>query len=128
MQYRFTSKVFTTEKVTLGPDEEYVVRGGRNLFPLLPKAFDGISRIGILGWGSQGPAQAQNLRDSLEGSAIKVTVGLRKDSSSWQAAEKAGFTEKDGTLGEMMDVASKSDLVLLLIADAAQAEDRKSVV
>ena len=122
MQYRFTSKVFTTEKVTLGPDEEYVVRGGRNLFPLLPKAFDGISRIGILGWGSQGPAQAQNLRDSLAGSAITVSVGLRKDSASWQAAEKAGFTEKDGTLGEMMDVASRSDLVLLLIADAAQAE------
>lgn len=122
MQYRFTSKVFKTETVRLGTDEELVVRGGRDLFPLLPKALDGISRIGVLGWGSQGPAQAQNLRDSLAGSKITVTVGLRKASASWKAAEAAGFSEKDGTLGEMMSVAKSSDLVLLLISDAAQAE------
>ena len=27
----------------------YIVRGGRNLFPLLPKAFAGIKTIGIIG-------------------------------------------------------------------------------
>lgn len=40
-------------------------RGGRDKFNLLPKAFAGIKQIGVIGWGSQGPAQAQNLRDSL---------------------------------------------------------------
>jgi ketol-acid reductoisomerase len=122
MSEGFNSKVFKAEKVKLGPAEEWVVRGGRHLFPLLPKAFEGIRQIGVLGWGSQGPAQAQNLRDSLEGSAIKVKVGLRPASPSWQAARAAGFREEDGTLGETMAVASESDLVILLISDAAQAE------
>jgi hypothetical protein len=36
-----------------------------NLFPLLPEAFKGNKQIGVIGWGSQGPAQAQNLRDSI---------------------------------------------------------------
>lgn len=122
MRNSFVSKVFTSEKVRLGPDEEMVVRGGRNLFPLLPKAFDGVRQIGVLGWGSQGPAQAQNLRDSLEGTSIKVKVGLRPSSASWKAAQAAGFKEENGTLGEMMSVARESDMVLMLISDAAQAE------
>lgn len=122
MRNSFVSKVFTSEKVLLGPEEELVVRGGRNLFPLLPKAFDGIRQIGVLGWGSQGPAQAQNLRDSLEGTQVKVKVGLRPSSPSWKAAQAAGFREDNGTLGEMMAVARESDMVLLLISDAAQAE------
>ncbi|HWR11746.1 MAG TPA: ketol-acid reductoisomerase [Rectinemataceae bacterium] len=122
MRNSFESKVFSSEKVRLGPEEEMIVRGGRHLFPLLPKAFDGIGQIGVLGWGSQGPAQAQNLRDSLAGGAIKVKVGLRPSSPSWKAAQAAGFKEEDGTLGEMMAVARESDLVLLLISDAAQAE------
>lgn len=29
------------------------MRGGRNLFPLLPEAFKGIKQIGVIGWGSQ---------------------------------------------------------------------------
>ena len=32
---------------------QYIVRGGRNLFPLLPEAFKGIKKIGVIGWGSQ---------------------------------------------------------------------------
>ena len=122
MRNSFESKVFKSETVWLGPHQEMVVRGGRNLFPLLPKAFEGLRQIGVLGWGSQGPAQAQNLRESLEGTAIKVKVGLRPSSASWKSAQAVGFTEEGGTLGEMMAVARESDLVLLLISDAAQAE------
>ncbi len=122
MRNSFESKVFKSETVWLGPHQEMVVRGGRNLFPLLPKAFEGLRQIGVLGWGSQGPAQAQNLRESLEGTAIKVKVGLRPSSASWKSAQAVGFTEESGTLGEMMAVARESDLVLLLISDAAQAE------
>ena len=122
MKFDFTTKVFEKEKIVLADTEEYIVRGGRHLFPLLPKAFEGVKQIGVIGWGSQGPAQAQNLRESLEGSGIRVTVGLRAGSSSWAKAETAGFTEADGTLGEMMSVVGASDIVLLLISDAAQAE------
>jgi ketol-acid reductoisomerase len=118
----FTSKHFEVETFELGGKTEAYVRGGRHLFPKLPAAFEGIERIGVIGWGSQGPAQAQNLRDSLAGSSITVTVGLRSDSSSARAARDAGFSEKEGTLGEVFQVIEDSDLVLFLIADAAQAE------
>jgi ketol-acid reductoisomerase len=118
----FTSKIFTIEQLDLGKGAEQIVKGGRHLLPLLPKAFAGIQQIGVIGWGSQGPAQAQNLRDSLEGTGIKVKVGLRPGSGSAKEAEAAGFTNANGTLGEMFQVVKESDLVLLLISDAAQAE------
>jgi len=125
----FKSDVFSPEEVTLGGTAETIVRGGRDLFPLLPKAFDGIKNIGVIGWGSQAPAQAQNLKDSLAeiGSDIKVTIGLREGSSSMDEAREVGFNEDDGTLGEMYDVIKQSDLVMLLISDAAQAKLYKDV-
>ena len=74
----FTSKLFPVDSIELEGQKEQIVKGGRHLFPLLPKAFAGIKQIGVIGWSSQGPAQAQNLRDSLEGTGIKVKVGLRE--------------------------------------------------
>lgn len=127
MNLDFDTKVFIKEKIRIGDAEEYVVRGGRHLFPLLPKAFEGIKQIGVLGWSSQGPAQAQNLRDSLAGTDIKVKVGLRENSASMAAAEAVGFTRENGTLGEMYAVIAESDMVLLLIADAAQAENYQAI-
>jgi ketol-acid reductoisomerase len=118
----FSSKVFKVDTVKMADRTEQIVKGGRHLFPLLPKAFAGVKQIGVIGWGSQGPAQAQNLRDSLEGTGIKVKVGLRAGSESMAEARKAGFSEDSGTLGEMFAVVRESDIVLLLIADAAQAE------
>jgi ketol-acid reductoisomerase len=118
----FTSAIFPVETLELAGRRESFVRGGRHLFPLLPRALAGIETIGVIGWGSQGPAQAQNLRESLAGTPIRVVVGLREGSGSFDAARRAGFTEADGTLGEMFDVIARSDLVLLLIADAAQAD------
>src|SRR5258706_8479143 len=98
------SNVFDLTTIDLGGRAETILAGGRHLFPLLPQAFAGVSQIGVIGWGSQGPAQAQNLRESLTGTRIKVTIGLRAGSASWTAAEDCGFSESDGTLGEMMDV------------------------
>ncbi len=118
----FVSAIFPVETFELAGRRESFVRGGRQLFPLLPKALDGIRTIGVIGWGSQGPAQAQNLRESLAGTPIRVIVGLREGSASREPARKAGFTEADGTLGEMFEVIGRSDLVLLLISDASQAE------
>ena len=121
MNLDFESKVFETRKISLGDTEERIVAGGRNLFPLLPKALEGVKQIGVIGWSSQGPAQAQNLRESLEGSDIKVVVGLREGSSSMKEAEAVGFKKDNGTLGEMYAVCKQSDIVLLLISDAALA-------
>src|SRR5258708_40132903 len=106
----------------MGDRTEQIIKGGRHLFPLLPKALAGIKQIGVIGWGSQGPAQSQNLRDSLEGTGIKVKVGLRSGSGSMEEARSAGVTEDKGTLGEMFQVVRESDLGLLLSFDAAQAE------
>ncbi|UED84042.1 ketol-acid reductoisomerase [Streptomyces profundus] len=115
----FTSEVFTTETMDVPGGTETILRGGRHLFPLLARAFDGIGRIGVIGWGPQGRAQARNLRDSLAGTDIQVAVGLRPDSASAADARAHGFTEDDGTLGDWIEVAATSDLVILLIADAA---------
>ncbi len=118
----FSSKIFGIDTVKMSDRSEQIVKGGRHLFPLLPKAFAGVKQIGVIGWGSQGPAQAQNLRDSLEGTGIKVKIGLRGGSTSMDDARKAGFTEENGTLGEMFAVIKESDIALLLIADGAQGE------
>ena len=123
MQLDFESRVFETRIVSMGETTERIVAGGRHLFPLLPKAFEGIRQIGVIGWSSQGPAQAQNLRESLEGSDIRVVVGLREGSASMAEAEAVGFTRESGTLGEMYSVCAESDLVLLLISDAALAQN-----
>jgi ketol-acid reductoisomerase len=123
----FESKVFSVERIELDGVEESFLRGGRDLFPLLPKALAGISQIGVIGWGSQGPAQSQNLKESLEGTGIRVAVGLRAGSESLAEARAAGFSEKDGTLGEMFEVIRGSDLVILLISDAAQAQLYKQI-
>ena len=117
----FETTIFDKEYVPLADRREAVVRGGRHLFSRLPAAFEGVNQIGVIGWGPQGSAQAQNLRDSL-GGAVRVTVGLRPGSRSVDEVRAAGFTEADGTLGEMFEVIGNSDLVLLLISDAAQAE------
>lgn len=123
----FTTETFEAEPLHLAERDETIVRGGRDLFPRLADAFEGVRQIGVIGWSSQGPAQAQNLRDSLAGSGIIVKVGLRDGSASIAAAERAGFTRAAGTLGEMYEVIAESDLVLLLIADAAQAEEYERI-
>ncbi len=89
------SSIFPIQTVTFSNGSETVLPGGRKLFPLLPEALEGIKTIGFIGWGSQGPAQSQNFRDTLAsiGSDIVVRVGLRADSPSREKARVAGFTE-----------------------------------
>ncbi|GMH89553.1 hypothetical protein TL16_g11493, partial [Triparma laevis f. inornata] len=125
----FKSNIFETTEVKFAETTETIVKGGRDLFPLLPKAFEGIKSIGVIGWGSQAPAQAQNIKDSLNdaGADISVSIGLREGSSSFSEAREQGFSEEDGTLGEMFKVIGDSDLVILLISDAAQSKLYKEV-
>ncbi|MGW7685477.1 ketol-acid reductoisomerase [Kribbella sp. NPDC054772] len=121
------SSVFRVESMSVPGGTESIVRGGRDLFPSLPAALHGVERIGVLGWGPQGRAQALNLRDSLAGSGITVAVGLRPGSKSAADARAKGFSEADGTLGDWLEVAAASDLVILLIADAALAAHHEEI-
>jgi ketol-acid reductoisomerase len=122
-----SSAIFRTEIITVPGGTETIVRGGRDLFPLLPQAFHGVRRIGVLGWGPQGRAQALNLRDSLAGTGIVVSVGLRPGSTSAADARRNGFTEDNGTLSDWLAVAAAADLVILLIADAALAANHQQI-
>lgn len=49
MSAAFDTKVFKKTNIKLGGTSEDIVKGGRDLFPLLPKAFEGIKTIGIIG-------------------------------------------------------------------------------
>lgn len=121
----FDTKVFQKEKVEFAGFEEFIYRGGRDKLSKLPDAWKGIKTVGVIGWGSQAPAQAQNIRDSLEAAGmkdVKVSIGLRSGSASADEARACGFNEKDGTLGEVFDVLAESDFAILLISDAAQAK------
>ena len=125
----FNTKYFEKEGVEMSGTKEFVVKGGTHLYPKCGEVFaaQGIKKIGVIGWGSQAPAQAQNLADTLAGGDVKVTIGLREGSSSFKDARAVGFSEEKGTLGEMYEVIKQSDLVILLISDAAQATLYKSI-
>ena len=68
-------------------------------------------KIAIIGYGSQGHAHAQNLRES----GVSVTVADIKDSPNWKKAKEAGFNVKS------VSAASKSaDIAVMLAPDTYQ--------
>src|SRR5919202_6361133 len=69
--------------------------------------------VAILGYGSQGHAHAQNLKDS----GVDVVVGLRPDSSSVEKARSDGFEVLD-----IPEAASRGDLVMVLLPDEKHGE------
>jgi ketol-acid reductoisomerase len=130
---KLSSSVFKLEPLPTSQGVEQIVRGSRLLFPKLKDAFEGIRTIVVVGWGSQGPAQAQNLRDTLRsiGSNIVVKVALRNGSEHRDAARAAGFQVScelgEETLGSIEEVVPQGDMVLLLISDGAQTEHWKYI-
>ena len=68
--------------------------------------------VTIVGYGSQGHAHAANLKDS----GVNVTIGLRKEGSSWEKASNAGHNVK-----EVADSVKNADVVMLLIPDETMA-------
>jgi ketol-acid reductoisomerase len=72
-----------------------------------PRALRG-KTIAVIGYGSQGHAHAQNLRDS----GCEVVVGLQAGSKSWGKAERDGFSVR-----ETADAARGADVVALLVPD-----------
>jgi ketol-acid reductoisomerase len=75
--------------------------------------------IGIIGYGSQGHAHAQNLRDS----GLKVIVAEAKGTEGYKAAKKAGFEVLDA--GE---VAKRADVIMMLVPDQLQAQVYKDAI
>jgi len=69
-------------------------------------------RVAIVGYGSQGHAHANNLKDS----GVEVVVGLRPDSASAAKAKNAGLTVKP-----VAQAADGADVVMVLAPDEHQA-------
>ena len=70
-------------------------------------------QVTIIGYGSQGHAHAQNLKES----GVNVTVGLRKGGTSWSKAVAAGHKVAD-----IAEAVKGADLVMLLLPDETMAQ------
>jgi ketol-acid reductoisomerase len=68
--------------------------------------------IAIIGYGSQGHAHAQNLRDN----GFDVVIGLRQG-KSWEKAKADGFEVKS-----VAEATKESEVVMILLPDELQAE------
>jgi len=82
------------------------------------KIFDG-KKIAVLGYGSQGRAQALCFHDS----GMDVTVGLRRDGASWNKAKEDGLK-----VAEFADAVKDADVVLMLLPDEVQPKVYKEFV
>jgi ketol-acid reductoisomerase len=69
--------------------------------------------VAVMGYGSQGHAQAQNLNDS----GINVVVGLREGSKNWTKAEEAGLK-----VTTVANAAQQADVIQILLPDEHQAK------
>ncbi|MEJ2178620.1 MAG: ketol-acid reductoisomerase [Gammaproteobacteria bacterium] len=76
-------------------------------------------KVTIVGYGSQGHAHANNLKDS----GVDVTVGLREGSASAAKAEKAGLTVKN-----VPAAVATADLVMILTPDEFQSQLYKAEI
>ncbi|MDU1461939.1 MAG: ketol-acid reductoisomerase [Corynebacterium sp.] len=70
-------------------------------------------KVAVIGYGSQGHAHSQNLRDS----GVEVVIGLREGSKSAAKAEEAGFAVKT-----VAEAAKWADVIMLLAPDTSQKQ------
>ncbi|MCQ9343398.1 ketol-acid reductoisomerase [Corynebacterium sp. 153RC1] len=70
-------------------------------------------KVAVLGYGSQGHAHAQNLRES----GVEVVVGLREGSKSAVKAKEAGFEVLSNS-----EAAAWADVIMILVPDTTQAK------
>lgn len=75
--------------------------------------------VAIIGYGSQGKAQAQNMRDS----GVNVILGLRPEGSSWSAAVNDGFK-----VYQVSEAVKRADIVHMLVPDLEQPKVYRSQV
>ncbi len=104
-------------KINFGGVEEEVVT--RQEFPL-SKAQEVLKNetIAVIGYGVQGPGQALNMRDN----GIKVIVGQRQNSKSWDKAIADGFVPGQ-SLFPIEEACQKGTILMYLLSDAAQIEN-----
>jgi ketol-acid reductoisomerase len=67
--------------------------------------------VAVIGYGSQGHAHAQNLRDS----GVKVVIGQRPGGANWKLAKENGFTPMSAA-----DAAAAADVIMILVPDQHQ--------
>ena len=70
-------------------------------------------KVAIIGYGSQGHAHAQNLKES----GVGVVVGLRKGGASWSKAVAAGHQVE-----EVASAVARADVVMVLLPDENQPD------
>ena len=73
--------------------------------------------VAVLGYGVQGPGQAMNMRDN----GIRVIIGQRENSKSWDRAVADGFVPGE-TLFPLEEAARKGTVVQFLLSDAGQMQ------
>ena len=76
-----------------------------------------IETVAVIGYGVQGPGQALNLKDN----GVKVIVGQRKGTKSWDKALADGWVENE-TLFEVETACEKGTLLMNLLSDAGQIQ------
>jgi len=70
-------------------------------------------KIAVIGYGSQGFAHSNNLKDS----GMDVVVGLRKNGVSWKKAEQSGIK-----VMEIGDAVQYADIIMILTPDETQSK------
>lgn len=70
-------------------------------------------KVSVIGFGSQGHAHSLNLHDS----GVDITVGLRKDSNSFERAKKMGLK-----VDTLENATKQADVVMLLLPDQLMAD------
>jgi ketol-acid reductoisomerase len=75
--------------------------------------------VAIIGYGSQGHAHAQNLRDS----GVKVIVGQRPGGKNYDLAKSHGFEPVSAA-----DAAKQADVINILLPDELQADVYKAEI
>ncbi|EPH13671.1 ketol-acid reductoisomerase [Myroides odoratimimus CCUG 12700] len=78
--------------------------------------------LAVIGYGVQGPGQAQNLRDN----KINVIVGQRKNSNSWDKAVADGWVEGE-TLFDIEEACQRGTIIMNLLSDAGQIHTWETV-
>jgi ketol-acid reductoisomerase len=76
-------------------------------------------KIAVMGYGSQGHAHANNLRES----GADVIIGVKKGGAGWEKAEKAGFE-----VFIPSEAAKKADIIMMLVPDEYMADIYKGEI
>lgn len=76
-------------------------------------------KVAMIGFGSQGHAHAENLRDS----GVEVIIGLKKGGKSWNKALAKGFK-----VLSVAEATKEADLIMILTPDELQSDIFKAEI